>query len=81
MVDIALQFLKQELNGFLLTRGNSSAVEVKLSKVVDEAGKYAFDEDSLCAATINVEEERTFKAQYPEYSYILTGNMCWSSRN
>jgi hypothetical protein len=70
MLDLALQFLIGELNSHLLARTNSDAVEVKMSKVVDEAGKYAFPEGSICAAIVNIEEDRIFKSQLPEYEYI-----------
>lgn len=70
MLDLALQFLKGELNAYLVARTNSGAVEVKVSKVVDESGKYAFEEGSICAAVINVEEERVFKSQLPQYEYV-----------
>lgn len=79
MLDVVLQFLKREVNSFFLTR-SGSRVEVKISKVVDEAGKYAFEEGSLCAAIINVDEERTFKLSRRSTA-ILTPNMCWSNRN
>jgi hypothetical protein len=70
MLDIALQFLKDELNSYLLTRTGSNAVEVKMSKLVDEAGKYAFDDGTIGAAIINIEEERTFKSHLPDYAYV-----------
>lgn len=70
MLDLALQFLVGELNAYLIARTNSDAVQVKMSKVVDETGKYAFPDGSICAAIINIEEERVFKSQLPEYTYI-----------
>lgn len=66
MLDVTLKFLKGELDAYLLARTGSNAVGVKLSKVVDELGKYLVDEDSLCAAMINVEEERVMKTHLPE---------------
>lgn len=69
MVDVALKFLRDELNMFLRTRAGSSGEVVKLSKIVDESGKYAFDA-GLCLSVINIEEERTFKSQLPEYTYV-----------
>ena len=70
MIDVALQFLSDELNNFILARTGSNSVEVKMSKVVDEAGKYAFVEESISASIINIEEERIFKSQVPDYKYI-----------
>ena len=71
MLDVVLQFLKDQLNTYLLTQtGSNSLGVVTLSKLVDEAGKYAFDEGAVAATIINIEEERTFKAQLPEYTYV-----------
>ncbi len=69
MLDVAIEFLKDELNTYLLARTGSDAVEVTLSPVVDESGKYAFDDGRICATVINIEEEAIFKAQTPEYIY------------
>ncbi|MGX2040170.1 DUF4255 domain-containing protein [Methylocaldum sp. MU1018] len=70
MLDIALQFLKDELNTYLLTRTGSSTVSVKLTGIVDDAGKYAFGGETIGATVLNIEEERAFKSQLPEYSYL-----------
>jgi hypothetical protein len=70
MLDVALQFLRDQLNTYLLTRTGSDTVKVKLSKVVDEAGKYAFDQETIGASIINIEEERTVKTHLPEYIYM-----------
>ena len=69
MLDVAIEFLKGELNTFLLTRTNSDAVAVKLSKVVDETGKYAIVEE-IAVSVINVEEERIVKSHLPDYQYV-----------
>ncbi|NVO21509.1 MAG: DUF4255 domain-containing protein [Bacteroidetes bacterium] len=70
MIDAVLTFLRDELSAFVLARTNSTAVEVKLTKLVNEAGKYAFGEETIALSLINIEEDRVFKAQVPEYSYI-----------
>src|ERR1051325_4502310 len=70
MLDIALQFLSDELNTYFVTRTASDTVKVKPSKVVDEAGKYAFGQESIAASLINVEEERTVKSHLPEFTYV-----------
>ena len=70
MIDVALQFLRNELNTFLFTETGSDTVKVKLSSVVDDAGKYAFDQNLIGASVINVEEERTLKAHLPQYTYL-----------
>ncbi|MBL1179234.1 DUF4255 domain-containing protein [Pantanalinema sp. GBBB05] len=69
MLDLALRFLKNELNTYLLTQTATDTVEVRLSKLVDETGRYAIDEETLGMTVINIEEDRTFKAHLPEYAY------------
>jgi hypothetical protein len=70
MIDLAAKFMVEELNTFLQTRiGNDAAGIVKLGKIVDEAGKYPA-ESGVYAAVINIEEERIFKSQLPEYTYV-----------
>ena len=70
MIDSVLTFLRDELAAYILSRTNSSAVEVKLTKLVTEAGKYAFGDEIIALSLINLEEDRTFKSQVPEYSYV-----------
>ncbi|MEI6749557.1 MAG: DUF4255 domain-containing protein [Bacteroidota bacterium] len=69
MIDIALKFITDELGIYLHSRIGSGAPEVKLSKVVDESGKYIFGEETVAITVINIEEERTFKSQVPEYIF------------
>jgi hypothetical protein len=70
MLDIALQFLRDELNSYLVSRTGSDAVKVQMSSLVDETGKYALDNGTIGAVIINIEEERTFKSHIPEYAYV-----------
>jgi hypothetical protein len=70
MLDVTLQFLRDQLNSYIIGRTGSTAVEVKMSRVVDDAGKYAIDEGNIGAAIINIEEERVLKAHLPEYSNL-----------
>jgi hypothetical protein len=70
MIDIALQFLRAELNTFLLTATGSDRIKVELSSVVDDTGKYAFAQDLIGASIINIEEERTVKTHLPQYAYL-----------
>lgn len=70
MIDLALTFLKDELASYILSRTNSSNVEVKLTKLVNEAGKYAFGEETLALSLINIVEDRTLKSQLPEFTYV-----------
>ena len=69
MLDIALKFLTAELNTYLSTQMTSTPEGVvRMSKLVDEAGKYAF-ENSIVASIINIEEDRIFKSQTPDRIY------------
>lgn len=70
MLDVAIGFLKDELNTYLVTRTGSDTVKTNLSKVVDEAGKYAFDIDSICCSIINIEEERILKSHLHDYTTV-----------
>jgi Pvc16 N-terminal domain len=69
MLDIVLKFLTSELNTYLSTRMTSTPEEVvRMSKLVDDSGKYAF-ENSIIASIINIEEDRIFKSQTPNHVY------------
>ncbi len=69
MLDVALQFLRNELKSYMLARTGTESVDVKPSKIADETGKYAFDSETIGACLINIEEERTLMSQLPEYTY------------
>lgn len=66
MLDVALRFLQDELNGSLALKTGSDAVKVLLTKVADETGKYAFAVDHIACSVVNIEEERVLKAQLPQ---------------
>ena len=70
MLDVAIGFLKDELNTYLLTQTGSDTVMVIMSTVVDEAGRYAFAGDSICCTIINIEEERILKNHHPDYTTV-----------
>jgi hypothetical protein len=70
MLDIALSFLRDELNSFLAIRTGSDAFAAKLSRIVDDGGKYAITLDSLALSLIHVEEERIFRAQLPSQTFV-----------
>jgi Pvc16 N-terminal domain len=70
MIDVALQFLKGEINTFLLAGAGSDNVKVKLSSLVDHSGKFAFDQESIGASLINFEEERIVKTHLPQHEYV-----------
>ena len=73
MIDVALKFLLDELNAYVDARTNHLAVageeRVVINRIVDEGGHYAFGQERLCATVINIEEDRFFKSQIPDYTY------------
>jgi hypothetical protein len=70
MLDIALKFLKDELSSYIVARTGSSLTEVSLAKIVDDAGKWALNDDSIGINLVNIEEERTVKEQLPKHTYV-----------
>lgn len=70
MLDVAVTFLKDELNSYLLARTGTDTVKAALSRIVDESGKYAFGNDSICCSIINIEEDRIFKAHLSDYQTV-----------
>jgi hypothetical protein len=70
MIDIALTFLKDELNTHLHTHGmDASMVEVVVSNIVDEAGKYAIKQGQTGICLFNIEEDRILKSHLQENIY------------
>jgi hypothetical protein len=70
MIDVALQFLRDEVSAFFLSSIGASAAEVNLSSVLDTQGKYAIKNDSIGVSIINIEEERTVKTHLPQHVYL-----------
>lgn len=66
-MDRVLEFLASELNAYLRARTGSMSDKVKLSSIVDDAGKYAIDEDSVGMTIINIEEDRVVKDQLRDF--------------
>lgn len=69
MLDIALKFIRDEANAYLLARTGSNTVAVNLCRLVDDTGKVAYATESIAASVLNLEEERTLKSHLPEYTY------------
>jgi Pvc16 N-terminal domain len=67
MLDLALKFLTNEINTYLHMQTGSDSIKVEMSRIVDESGKYAFAEETIGTTIINIEEERIFKSQLPDY--------------
>ena len=70
MIDVALTFLVKNLNTYLKSRTGSDFGAAELSRLVDDSGKWAIDSEHLGATLINIEEERVFKGQGPETTYV-----------
>ncbi len=70
MLDAALTFLVSEANAFLFARTGSTGGRAVAGRFVDDTGKYLIPEGQLGAALINVDEERTLKAQVPEPTFV-----------
>jgi hypothetical protein len=75
MIDTVLLFLRDELNSYIAARpplppSGGPAVQVRVTRMLDDNGRYAFPEDSLGLSLINFEEDRTFKAQLPSHTYV-----------
>jgi len=64
MIDKALEFITQELNGYLKLRtGNADVDRVFLTSVATESDGVVIPDSSLGLSLINIEEERIFKDQ------------------
>ncbi|MES2208298.1 MAG: DUF4255 domain-containing protein [Pseudomonadota bacterium] len=70
MLDSALSFLANELNGYIKQRTGALLNIVEVGAIADDQGKWAIAEGQLRLALINIEEERTLKSQLPERAYI-----------
>lgn len=71
MLDVALEFIRDELNGFIAARTGSEQETVVLSRFPSDINnKYAFDDDKLGMTVINLEEERTVRTQLPTHAYV-----------
>lgn len=71
MLDIALEFLRDELRDYIIARtGTPIPTEVALTKVMDDLGKPVVPVDGIGLTLINIEEERSMKEQLPKYTYI-----------
>ena len=70
MLDVALQFLRDEINGYIQAGSGSTSDVIKLSGVADEAGKYAFGKELIGLSIINMEEERIFKSHLNQYQTV-----------
>ena len=72
MLHLAADFLRQELNGWLLQRTGSSDPfgTAVLSRIANDSGKRDIPNDRIGVALVNVEEERTVRSQLPQPAYV-----------
>jgi hypothetical protein len=70
VLNITLQFLKDELNTYLQARTGTITDVIKVCSIVDETGKYAFDKDLIGASIINIEEERILRSHLNQYELV-----------
>ncbi|MBI1919789.1 MAG: DUF4255 domain-containing protein [Geobacter sp.] len=70
MLDIALQFLVDEINAYTLTRSGSNSIQVKMGQVVNGKGEYAIDVGTIGLSIVNIEEERALRSQVAEHRMV-----------
>lgn len=70
MIEIALDFLRGQLQAYVAARTGVLDAEVALTRVVDETGKWAVPPDALGITLLSVDQERTFRAQVPTQTLI-----------
>jgi hypothetical protein len=70
MLDVALTFLVDQLNAYLRTRTGTSADVAKLSRIVNDVGKWSSGPNAIGLALVNVEEDRVLKGQIPETTIV-----------
>jgi hypothetical protein len=63
MIHHALNFIAQELNGYLEIKNGVSGEKIVLSNVATQEGNWAIPNNKLGLSLINIEEERIFKDQ------------------
>lgn len=67
MLDVALAFLADEFNAYLLRRTGSLGVgKMEPGALLDDTGKLAITKGTVRLSIINIEEERATRAQLPE---------------
>ncbi len=69
MLDVALNLLASEFNNHLLARTGAQTGAARLTRTVDDSGKYAIEQDTIGLTVLNIEEERLTKAHTPDFIY------------
>lgn len=67
MLDVALSFLADEFNAYLLRRtGSSTLGKVVPAAILDDKGALAIASGTIALSLVNIEEERTLREQIPK---------------
>ncbi len=65
MIDKSLLFIRNELNGYLKLNTGSTDEKAALANIINQDGKTGIPDNTLGITLVNIEEERTNKAQIP----------------
>jgi hypothetical protein len=74
MIDVALQFLCNEVNTWLFAN-TGSGIMTKLTSIVDDSGKFGFEQESIGVNVVSIEEERIVKTQLPQNVFVNGQNV------
>lgn len=70
MLDGAITFLVNEVNGYLKRRTGTADEPLAAGSIADDQGRWAITEGQLRLALVNIEEERVMRSQLPEHRYV-----------
>ena len=72
MLDVALDFLIKNVNGWLSLRTESGDDfgQVEVGRIVDDSGKWVITKERIGVALINIEEERVLRTQIPDVALV-----------
>lgn len=75
MIDTLLTFIQEQVNQYLADKASLGINTILLTNIMNESGKYAFDENNIALTLINVEEDRIFKSQVQEVKMVEGQNI------
>jgi Pvc16 N-terminal domain len=72
MLHLAAEFLRRELNGWLVQRtgSNDPFGTAVLTRIAADTGKWDIPNDRIGVALVNLEEERAVRSQVPQAAYV-----------
>lgn len=67
MIYESLEFIVGEMKDFLRLKGNAQGTDdlITIDRIVDDQGKLAIANDTICATVVNIEEERINRQHVP----------------